>query len=584
MNEQGINFRIGVTGHRDIAPDSIETTRQESRNFLAQLQALLPNSGITVISGMADGADRIFAMIALEMGVKVEAVLPMPWEHYRNDFEGASRTELEEILSRSDVKTIELPLPPELGRDEQTWLPGARDELYSSLSHDLKLRANILVTFWDGHFNQLTGGTGDTLLAYLGVPSPDDAAEVIIEEKPGSMSGDGAVAFWVPVERTSTSSPETGEIISQQAKWLTAFGENIYQSPVIPDDFKQELILFDQFNRDHAEHSNEQSLVSYGNLLDNCAEELGEDTRHFKATDRAYVMADSLALYHQSQSDRLFKLFSLMAASMGLLFLVYAKLAAAQWLLVGYLALFFGGVFLNARGNNREWFTRHLVYRCLAETLRIRFYLDLAGAHNRIDIQKLLQTTGISNLKGFSWVRYVLRSTRPAPGQEEATDMQANLRIESVRKNWISDQASYFEKKSHNLHKHHHGLEKIKQGIIAGLVVAAIILVFFKKTLVGIDFGNHLSLKTLLIFMMGLLPFWLGVWEIYQNKMAIKELMWQYLKQGERFSLINKVLEQSSQLEFKRDTLARLGETSIIENCLWIIQRFHRDHEPPTAG
>ncbi len=293
-------------------------------------------------------------------------------------------------------------------------------------------------------------------------------------------------------------------------------------------------------------------------------------------------MADSLALYHQTRSDRLFKLFSMMAATMGLLFLVYAKLAAVQWLLIGYLALFFGGVFLNSRGSNKEWFTRHLVYRCLAETLRIRFYLDLAGAHDRVNIQALLQTTGISNFRGFSWIRYVLRSTRPVP--YELTPEAAEPRIEAARINWIEDQANYFHRKTHGLHQHHHKLEKIKQWVVGGLVVAAIILVFFKKILIGIDLGGHLTLKTLLIFFMGLLPFWLGVWEIYQNKMAIKELMWQYQNQWERFSSIDELLKQSHQVEFKRNTIARLGEISIIESCLWIIQRYHRDHEPPTAG
>jgi hypothetical protein len=27
---------------------------------------------------------------------------------------------------------------------------------------------------------------------------------------------------------------------------------------------------------------------------------------------------------------------------------------------------------------------------------------------------------------------------------------------------------------------------------------------------------------------MGLLPLWLGIWEIYQHRMATKELLWQY--------------------------------------------------------
>lgn len=214
--------------------------------------------------------------------------------------------------------------------------------------------------------------------------------------------------------------------------------------------------------------------------------------------------------------------------------------------------------------------------------MRVRFYLNLAGAHNRVDIQELLQTTGISNYQGFSWIRYVLRSTRPVPSDLESG--LAEARIEAARVSWIEDQANYFHRKTHGLHQHHHKLEKIKQWVVGGLVAAAIILVFFKKTLVGIDLGGHLTLKTMLIFFMGLLPFWLGIWEIYQNKMAVKELMWQYQTQWERFASVDKLLKQSCQVKFQLDSVARLGEISIIENCLWIIQRYHRDHEPPTAG
>jgi len=583
MSHKHVNFRIGVTGHRDIRPDDVETLRQKSTEFLTHLQTSMPGTGITVISGLAEGADRIFAEAALALDMDVEAVLPMPLLHYKNDFEESSCSDLERLLNNEKVLCIELALTPGLGSNESSWPQGARDALYANLSEDLRFRSSMLIAFWDGTFNQLKGGTGDTLSIYLDLPAGKDANKPeFIEAGTAQLDGEPLV-YWIPVHRSSDEQALSSDAtVVQKPRWLSTAGENIRCWASMPSDFEQELSQFNSFNQQYTELNNRQSLVSYGNLLDDCTDTLGKDAGPFEATDRAYVMADSLALYHQTRSDRLFKLFSMMAATMGLFFLVYAKLAAVQWLLIGYLALFFGGVYLNKRGGNKEWFTRHLVYRCLAETLRVRFYLNLAGAHNRVDIQELLQTTGISNFQGFSWIRYVLRSTRPVP-----SDLQpgvADARIEAARVNWIEDQANYFHRKTHGLHRHHHKLEKIKQWVVGGLVVAAIILVFFKKTLVGIDLGGHLTLKTLLIFFMGLLPFWLGVWEIYQNKMAIKELMWQYRNQWKRFASVDELLKQSCQIAFQRDTIARLGEISIIENCLWIIQRYHRDHEPPTAG
>jgi hypothetical protein len=60
VSHKHINFRIGVTGHRDIQPGDFESLHQQSVEFLTRLQANLPGTEISVISGMAEGADRIF--------------------------------------------------------------------------------------------------------------------------------------------------------------------------------------------------------------------------------------------------------------------------------------------------------------------------------------------------------------------------------------------------------------------------------------------------------------------------------------------------------------------------------------------
>ena len=584
MHDPQIRLRIGVTGHRDIAPDDIESVKRNAIEFLSWLKESVPETGLTVISGLADGADRIFARAALDLNMDVEAVLPMPLSQYKNDFDEESYNELETFINSSGVECIELPLTPGLDLNDANWSQKQRDRLYANLSEDMRLRSSFLVALWDGEFNGLTGGTGDTLLRYLGSPQKSgEATRKMVADNGEDLDGEPLV-YWIPVGRKSSANASPRSPQQQGPCWLSSVGENIRLWDTPPPDFIQELTLFSQFNTRHAELTRKQSLVSYGNLLDGCSEALERDAKQFMASDKAYTMADSLALFYQSQSDRLFKLFSIMAAAMGLLFLVYAKLAAVQFLLIGYLALFFAGVFLSGRGAKQEWFTRHLVYRCLAETLRVRFYLDLSGSDDRVDIRELLQSSGVNNFPGFSWIRYVLRSTRPVLNTSRLPSEQTENRIEAARLNWIEEQSVYFKRKTSQLHHRHHKLEKIKGLIIGGLVVAAIILVFFKKTLVGIDLGNHLTLKTLLIFFMGLFPFWLGVWEIYQGKMAVKELTWQYQNQRDHFIKTDKLLKQSADIEFRRETIARLGKISILENCLWIIQRHHREHEPPTAG
>jgi translation initiation factor 2 beta subunit (eIF-2beta)/eIF-5 len=544
----------------------------------------MPATRITVISGLAEGADRIFAEAALALNMSVEAVLPMPLKYYKKDFNDDSAAELDRILDTEAVQCIELPLTPGLDDDDNTWPEGARNMLYVSLSNDLRRRSNLLVAFWDGTFKNLAGGTDDTVVRYLAAVPGENDASVELTNADGALLKGEPLAYWIPIRRIS--SDKLASVVSggSQPHWLASSGERFRQWPDLPDDFQQELTEFDRFNQQYLELSQSDSLTSYGNLLDGCADTLQEEAQQLKEGDQSYVMADSLALYFQARSDRLFKWFSLTTALMGLLFLVYAKLAAVQILLIAYLALFFGGVFIHRRGGKRQWFTRHLVYRCLAETMRVRFFLDLAGARDGANIHSLLETTGINKFHGFSWIRQVLQSTNPVADLSSTDTATVEDRIELARRLWIEDQAGYFERKTHQLHIHHQKLESIKKWVIGGLIAATVGLVFFKKFLLGIGLTDHLSLKTLLIFLMGLLPFWLGVWEVYQSKMAVKELMWQYRNQSDNYSSTNRMLQNSTNVEYQKSLIARLGQTSILENFLWIINRYHREHEPPVAG
>ena len=152
-----------------------------------------------------------------------------------------------------------------------------------------------------------------------------------------------------------------------------------------------------------------------------------------------------------------------------------------------------------------------------------------------------------------------------------------------MRERWVADQSGYFERKLHALHHHHERLEKVKMWLFVGSFLGAVALLFFKKTMIHFEAGG-IDGKTLLVFFMGLLPLWLGIWEIYQNKMAIRELLWQYANQLDFFRKADARLARASDDAAKIQITAELAEHSRIEIFQWNIHRFHREHEPPTAG
>ena len=98
MSESGISFRVGVTGHRDILPEDVDAARQHSHELLSSLKSAMPATRITVISGLAEGADRIFAEAALALNMTVEAVMPMPLKYYKNDFNIIRQATVDELI------------------------------------------------------------------------------------------------------------------------------------------------------------------------------------------------------------------------------------------------------------------------------------------------------------------------------------------------------------------------------------------------------------------------------------------------------------------------------------------------------
>ena len=85
------------------------------------------------------------------------------------------------------------------------------------------------------------------------------------------------------------------------------------------------------------------------------------------------------------------------------------------------------------------------------------------------------------------------------------------------------------------------------------------------------------------MFLMGLLPVWLGIWELYQNKMAMRELLWQYRNQLGHFTIAELQLARDTTAERSQEILAQVGKEALMESYLWTIHRYHREYEPPAA-
>jgi hypothetical protein len=123
---------------------------------------------ITVISSLAEGADRIAARAALAAGLALDVVLPCPPSIYGGTFtDDASRGEFDALLALARARLV-LPLA---GKPEQT-IADRLPRSYESAGLTMLAQSDILVAVWDGKPAGGRGGTGEIVdeAARRGVP------------------------------------------------------------------------------------------------------------------------------------------------------------------------------------------------------------------------------------------------------------------------------------------------------------------------------------------------------------------------------------------------------------------------------
>lgn len=149
---RGLN--IGVTGHRlnRISQRQLDRLTPRLRRLLAQIAAASRADGLTLLSGLAEGADRHLARLALEAGYALHAVLPFARKTCERGFSGAaSRAQFHEFVARAEHVT-ELP-----GH------PGCVGQAYRRAGHALVDAADVLLAVWDGQPAQGAGGTAEVV-------------------------------------------------------------------------------------------------------------------------------------------------------------------------------------------------------------------------------------------------------------------------------------------------------------------------------------------------------------------------------------------------------------------------------------
>ncbi|MCZ6855224.1 MAG: hypothetical protein O7G86_15040 [Gammaproteobacteria bacterium] len=565
MPDCNVPLVVGVTGHRDLVPEEVPMLRKRVLDFFHTLNGLFPGLSIMVMTPLAEGADRLVADVAKELGFPIIVLLPMERRLYQADFQGESLAEFQDMMELGE--TVELPLVGE--NTEADIQKGAvRDLQYAQLGAYLAAHSHILLALWDGKLSTATGGTGLVVQFHQ-----HDIMEVIAEGQRRSpidfAEDESDLVYHIVCSRREDGGP-LDPLVPGEAQWLTR--DDLHpRTDEIPVRYHVVFQRMSEFNEDLRRPID---VTNYDPLIDESA-----DTDKGGASDIAklYQSANSLAERYQRLVMASLKSTYTLIFLAGLSFIVYADLPDVQfveYMIYPYLTFIALVLLIFSLDRRGGWHRKHLDYRSLAEALRVQFYWSMAGVKmtnpSRFSHDSFLRRQDLE----LGWIRNVMRfAGRHADAvSHEVMDSATS----SVAREWVGDDSSgqtgYYRMKSSERSLR----AKLTSALgticfVAGVAVALALAVFqiFEQ-------GLEKPMSDVLIALMGLLPLLALIRQNYAHRTAEHELFNQYAYMYRIFSNAHRLLDNAATTEVKRDILRARGESALDEQGQWILRQRER--------
>ncbi len=557
-----MELSIGVTGHRDLVEGERSALAYRVRALFESLSSSYPDLDLQLLTGLAEGADRLAARVAVELGIPIVAVLPMDPSEYEQDF--PTEESLAEFRSMLASAQRVISLPSRSGTNALD-----RDSQYAQLGLFISNHCQVLLAIWDGKSSDAVGGTAQVVHYHLTGLMEGYSGEV----SPASLLADNEndLVHHVVCSRDRPDGEPAKGMSTLETAWFSSRkgGE---RSVVIPEAYRMQLDRMQRFTLDWKEKESRVRSKSCS-LLDGKPDlEIPTGARH---TDHLFQTADGLAIHYQRRVNSSLRAMHILAVLMGLVFLVYSEFDGPGYMVLTFLGLFFAGVAVHVIGSSREWHRKYLDYRALAEGLRVQFYWNLAGVVNTdsagFAYDNFLQTQDVD----LGWIRHVMRQASMNRVRGQAPEPGW---VNWVIEQWIGEPARGEGQLAYYSHKQVHNTSRFRRTRILGKLclwtgIAVAVLLF----LLGTD-GVDEQRKGLLV-LMGVLPLVAGIWDAYSHKKAEKELIKQYGFMRAVFLKARKLLDESADTAFQRQVLQALGKAALDEGAEWLLMHRERPLE-----
>lgn len=149
-------LRVGVTGHRPnrMPASQWDRIKRDLATVMAEVEATHRDRRLMLLSGIAEGADRLAAFAALGRGWSLRSILAFHRTRFEADFpEPFAVGEFRALLAASE--TVE---EPRKGAHVRRPEDG-----YDAVARRLIVSSDMLIAVWDGEGSRGKGGTVDVI-------------------------------------------------------------------------------------------------------------------------------------------------------------------------------------------------------------------------------------------------------------------------------------------------------------------------------------------------------------------------------------------------------------------------------------
>jgi hypothetical protein len=546
-----IPFFIGVTGHRNIHTQAVDEVQKNVEKFFNRLKSDFPNSRFIVLSGLAEGADQLVGVSALNADFELWAILPTSISEYEKDFLQAEALENFRLLLGNSSQILNASA---LNGCEDNY--SSRPKIYESLRDQLCRMSHSLIAVWDGKNDGATGGTSDVVNTFLnGLHSKSSVSPI----SPPSC-GD---VFQILAPRANDHPSEV------KSHWIFAnpFQVTDYENKNHENNFlgriRYSLKFLDQYNLLITNSKNFKSQFPHYLLPKNQAKSYGSSIdilgQWFSAAEKVagqYALKRKYALMFVIVNSLLFSL----------LILSYGSLIDNTWpFIIGSVLL--GTVYLFIISNWYKKIDSYFIFcRGFAEMLRIAIIWKACGINQCIS--PVVFNAGIPIDDNLSFAAKSIDAVS-ALNSEISSDEKSI----SIVQHWAESQIEYFSG-SVNKIKYHEKKSILFKKISFYCIISA--ATFYFATF----FSDHLDLFTsrteLVKFTSwSMFAFWtslsLGTLSIaYSQVMGHDDHAIDYREALTKFKIAKK---SSSLSSAARDLAVELGIASLQEMLHWVTNK-----------